>query len=68
MVRHELPVEAWKKSTYSGDTHGQCIEIQAMPEGSVAVGDSKDRSRGAFVFPAAAWANFVTEAKNAPLT
>lgn len=46
MMRHDLPTDAWKKSSYSGDTQGQCIEIQAVPHDSVAVGDSKDRSRG----------------------
>lgn len=66
MMRHDLPAEAWKKSSYSGDTGGQCIEIQAVPESGVAVGDSKDRNRGAFIFPAVAWADFVAEVKKGP--
>ncbi|MCX4549593.1 DUF397 domain-containing protein [Streptomyces sp. NBC_01387] len=67
MMRHDLPTDAWKKSSYSGDTQGQCIEIQAVPHDSVAVGDSKDRSRGAFLFPTSTWADFVTGIKKGPL-
>lgn len=59
MMRHDLPTEAWIKSSYSGDTQGQCVECQAVPDGGIAVGDSKDRNRGAFVFPSAAWRAFV---------
>jgi hypothetical protein len=64
MMRHDLPTEAWIKSSYSGDTQGQCVEFQAVPDGGVAVGDSKDRDRGAFVFPFAAWGVFVAGVKS----
>lgn len=64
MMRHDLPTEAWIKSSYSGDTQGQCVEFQAVPGGGVAVGDSKNRNRGAFVFPTAAWGAFVAEVKS----
>ncbi|MFH9576560.1 DUF397 domain-containing protein [Streptomyces globisporus] len=26
-MRHDLPTEAWIKSSYSGDTQGQCVEF-----------------------------------------
>ncbi|CAM5600021.1 DUF397 domain-containing protein [Streptomyces microflavus] len=64
MMRHDLPTEAWIKSSYSGDTQGQCVEFQAVPDEGVAVRDSKDRSLGAFVFPAAAWGAFVAGVKS----
>ncbi|MEV8447324.1 DUF397 domain-containing protein [Streptomyces parvus] len=64
MMRHDLPTEAWIKSSYSGDTQGQCVELQVVPGGGVAVGDSKDRDRGAFVFPSAAWGVFVAGVKS----
>ncbi|WP_103532484.1 DUF397 domain-containing protein [Streptomyces sp. SM11] len=64
MMRHDLPTEAWIKSSYSGDTQGQCVEFQAVPDGGVAVGDSKDRNRGAVVFPSAAWGEFVAGVKS----
>ncbi|MDX2674658.1 DUF397 domain-containing protein [Streptomyces fimicarius] len=64
MMRHDLPTEAWIKSSYSGDTQGQCVEFQVAPDGAVAVGDSKHRDRGAFVFPSAAWGTFVAGVKS----
>jgi len=37
------PLLAWRKSSYStGDGNGgQCVELAALPEGGVAVRDSK---------------------------
>ncbi|UIZ13139.1 DUF397 domain-containing protein [Streptomyces sp. R527F] len=64
MMRHDLPTEAWIKSSYSGDTQGQCVELQVAPGGGVAVGDSKDRNRGAFVFPSIAWGAFLAGVKS----
>ncbi|MEU0158057.1 DUF397 domain-containing protein [Streptomyces sp. NPDC006261] len=64
MMRHDLSTEAWIKSSYSGDTQGQCVEFQAVSDGAIAVGDSKDRDRGAFVFPSAAWRAFVAGVKS----
>lgn len=59
MMRHDLPADRWTKSSYSGDTNGHCVEYQTVGGAQVAVGDSKDRSRGAFVFPATSWMSFV---------
>jgi uncharacterized protein DUF397 len=58
-MRHDLPADRWRKSSYSSGGSGNCIEIQAADDGLLAVGDSKDRSRGAFAFPATAWTAFV---------
>ncbi|MCF3104645.1 DUF397 domain-containing protein [Streptomyces roseoverticillatus] len=59
MIRHDLPEGEWRKSSYSGDTGATCIEIQATVDRCVAIGDSKARPRGAFVFSPPAWATFV---------
>ncbi|WKU45022.1 DUF397 domain-containing protein [Streptomyces sp. VNUA116] len=59
MIRHDLPEDEWRKSSYSGDTGPTCIEMQSSEEEWVAIGDSKARPRGAFVFPPAVWAAFV---------
>ncbi|MFD8150190.1 DUF397 domain-containing protein [Streptomyces sp. NPDC059720] len=32
----------WRKSSYSGDQGGQCLEVAETPEATVAVRDSKD--------------------------
>ncbi|MFM9447044.1 DUF397 domain-containing protein [Streptomyces acidiscabies] len=63
MKRHNLPADRWTKSSYSADTNGQCVEFQLASRAQVAVGDSKDRSQGAFVFPVTSWTSFVDAVK-----
>ncbi|GGN51588.1 hypothetical protein GCM10012285_41850 [Streptomyces kronopolitis] len=63
MMRHDLPEGNWRKSSYSADTNGQCIEYQPVGADSIAVGDSKNRAQGAFVFPVTSWTAFVEAAK-----
>ncbi|WP_323369160.1 DUF397 domain-containing protein [Streptomyces alkaliterrae] len=66
-MRHHLPEDEWRKSSYSPDNGGNCLETQPAPGEGVAVGDSKDRARGAFVFPADTWASFVKGVKSGDL-
>ncbi|KAB8159517.1 DUF397 domain-containing protein [Streptomyces sp. 3MP-14] len=63
MLRHHLPEDLWRSSSYSADNGGQCVEIQTVDAGDIAVGDSKDRARGAFVFAPTAWTSFVNHLK-----
>jgi hypothetical protein len=63
MMRHDLPADKWVKSSYSGPQQGDCLEYQLVEAGGVAVGDSKDRSQGAFVFTACAWQSFLEAVK-----
>ncbi|MQY15799.1 hypothetical protein SRB5_59900 [Streptomyces sp. RB5] len=67
MKRYDLPANAWRKSSYSPDNGGECVEIQQVDRDTVAVGDSKNRSQGAFVFSAAAWSTFVDAIKTGEL-
>lgn len=70
MIRHGLPEEKWRKSSRSTDNGGNnCLEAQITADGLVAVGDSKDRAQGAFVFATEAWACFIAgvKAKNFPV-
>ncbi|WP_046723496.1 DUF397 domain-containing protein [Streptomyces xiamenensis] len=62
-MRHGLPIARWRKSSYSDGGSGSCVETQLTDDGLVAVGDSKDRSRGAFVFSVAQWTSFVHAAR-----
>ena len=32
----------WRKSSHSGDTGGECVEIAALPSGGIGVRDSKN--------------------------
>lgn len=50
---------AWRKSSRSGAQGGNCVEVAHLPEGGVAVRDSKDRGGPILVFTTAEWAAFV---------
>ncbi|MHC5906127.1 DUF397 domain-containing protein [Streptomyces sp. S6] len=63
MTRYGLPADRWIKSSYSGDLEVHCVEYQLVDDAQVAVGDSKDRSQGAFLFPVTAWTSFVDALK-----
>ncbi|RMI42885.1 DUF397 domain-containing protein [Streptomyces triticirhizae] len=67
MIRHHLPANRWRSSSYSGNNGAQCVEFQTVDAGDIAVGDSKDRARGAFVFAPAAWTSFVNHLKDEPV-
>jgi hypothetical protein len=51
----------WRTSTFSNsDEDNNCVEVASLPEGEVAVRDTKDRSRAPHVHTAAAWAAFLS--------
>jgi len=50
----------WRKSSYSGDNGGNCVEVAALADGARAVRDSKDRHGPALVFTADQWLAFVS--------
>ncbi|MDT0450987.1 DUF397 domain-containing protein [Streptomyces hesseae] len=58
MIRHGLPHQKWRKSSHSGDDDATCVEAQPTTDGLIAIGDSKARARGAFVFTPQAWTAF----------
>lgn len=47
---------AWRKSSYSGDNGGECVEIAAA--GPVMVRDTTDRNGTVLTFTADAWQAF----------
>lgn len=59
MLRRGLPADQWKKSSYSEAGATSCVETQTTADGLVALGDSKDRARGAYIFAPEAWQAFV---------
>jgi Domain of unknown function (DUF397) len=63
MMRHNLPAHRWTKSSYSGGNNGHCVEYQLTEDERMAVGDSKDRTLGAFLFPRTSWTNFINSVK-----
>jgi hypothetical protein len=52
----------WFKS--SASAAGACVEVAHLPEGGVAVRDSKDRSRAPHFYTRQEWAAFLAGAKN----
>ncbi|MEW2403732.1 DUF397 domain-containing protein [Streptomyces sp. NPDC046862] len=50
----------WRKSSYSGNTGGDCVEVaDGCPTGAVPVRDSKDPSGPVMIVSTAAWQAFV---------
>ncbi|MFJ9585487.1 DUF397 domain-containing protein [Streptomyces acidicola] len=54
-------LSAWRKSSYSGGSSDNCLEVThtALPT-HIPVRDSKNPAGPALVFPAPAWQAFVT--------
>ncbi|MCX4471238.1 DUF397 domain-containing protein [Micromonospora sp. NBC_01655] len=55
----------WRKSTRSGSSGGECVEVADNLPGVVAVRDSKDPAGPALTFDPAAWTAFLGLAKRA---
>jgi hypothetical protein len=54
----ELTGAHWVKSSYSGPTGGNCVEVAFLADGQVAVRNSRRRSGPALVFSAGEWHAF----------
>ncbi|MER7129590.1 DUF397 domain-containing protein [Streptosporangium saharense] len=55
----DLSRAEWKKSSRSGNSGGNCVEVASNFPGVVAVRDSKDPDGPALVFSADGWQSFV---------
>lgn len=53
----------WRKSSYSGQGGGNCVEVAALPDGSHAVRDSRDPDGPVLRFSADEWQTFVRRVK-----
>ena len=54
----ELPEATWRKSRWSGPLGGNCVEVGPLPDGRVAVRDSRHPAGPALMFAPAEWAIF----------
>jgi hypothetical protein len=66
-MRHGLPEDRWVKSTYSSAGGNDCVEMQAIADGRIAVRDSKTPELGAYLFTLASWTSFLEEVKSGGL-
>ncbi len=53
---------AWRKSSYSGGSGGDCVEVAATAT-VIMVRDTSDRDGGTLTFTAATWRSFATSLK-----
>ncbi|MFH8656360.1 DUF397 domain-containing protein [Streptomyces afghaniensis] len=49
----------WRKSTYSGDQGGQCLEVAHTPEAAVAIRDSKNPAGPILTLDPATFTTFI---------
>lgn len=56
----DLTGAQWRKSSRSGTSGGNCVEVADNLPGVVGVRDSKDPTGPALTFGPAAWRRFVT--------
>jgi hypothetical protein len=59
----ELDGAAWKKSSYSGGSESQCVEVADVTKthSGIAIRDSKDPNGPALMFDGAAFAGFIAD-------
>jgi hypothetical protein len=57
----------FRKSSYSNQT-GDCIEVGALPDGGLAVRDSKDPEGGILTFSATAFTSLISAIKQGEFT
>lgn len=55
----DLSAAVWRRSSYSNQAGGNCVEVSPGHPDLVPVRDSKDPEGPVLVFPGRAWAAFV---------
>lgn len=59
----EFATLAWRKSTFSGDTGGQCVETAPLPDGQVAIRNGNHPGEGTVLVTRAELLAFIQGAK-----
>jgi Domain of unknown function (DUF397) len=54
----------WRKSSYSANNGGACVEVARNLPRVVAVRDSKDPGGSQLAFPTAVWCEFIAQVKS----
>jgi hypothetical protein len=55
---------SWMKSSYSGPTGGNCVEVAFLAEGDVAVRNSRHPDGPALIFTKGEWEAFLDGARD----
>ena len=61
----DLTNAAWRKSSYSGNNGGNCVEVATNLAGTIAVRDSRDPCGPVLVVTAEDWRPFTAKLKAA---
>ncbi|MGW2023769.1 DUF397 domain-containing protein [Streptomyces decoyicus] len=64
MREYDLSAARWRKSSYSDDKGGDCVEVAHEFPGVVPVRDSKAPHGPALVFAAPGWTAFIDAVKD----
>ncbi|MFE7898272.1 DUF397 domain-containing protein [Streptomyces sp. NPDC057424] len=64
VIPNARAVEGWRKSSYSNDQGGSCLEVLDGHRRGVPVRDSKNPHGPAIILPEPAWSTFVTAVRN----
>lgn len=64
-IARALATARWVKSSYSGPTGGNCVEVARIGGGLVAVRDSRRTAGPTLVFPVREWSAFIGQASTA---
>ncbi|MFI9777157.1 DUF397 domain-containing protein [Streptomyces sp. NPDC051956] len=62
-IPHAASLKGWRKSSYSNDQGGSCLEVLDHHPAGIPVRDSKTPNGPALVFPSADWSSFITAVK-----
>ncbi|WP_078841217.1 DUF397 domain-containing protein [Streptomyces acidiscabies] len=62
-----MPDRTWRKSSYSDNTGGNCLEVLDGHPTSVPVRDSKTPHAPSLLIPASAWTPFIAAVRTSPL-
>lgn len=65
VIARALATARWVKSSYSGPTGGNCVEVARLGDGLVAVRDSRRTAGPALVFPVREWRAFIGQPSRA---
>jgi len=63
-TKSDMTSLVWRKSSHSGGTGGNCVEVAVLPDGGRALRDSKDPAGPVLRFTSAEWGAFVAGARD----
>ncbi|QWB25417.1 MULTISPECIES: DUF397 domain-containing protein [Streptomyces] len=63
-IPNAATLSGWRKSSYSGNDGGSCVEVLDDYESGIPVRDSKNPKGPALVFGSDGWSSFITAIKH----